>query len=253
MVEKSRRTLKKEFFPSDVFEATTHPDPAFNRLLMADLNATEKYFFRGFSGQHAAARLLLSRTERESRVIIADPRDAGSINRRARYLLRHGPADDDFEQIQARLEEEIKIGLVGLFLARHRCVQVDITVMADPPLDRLELFDDSVWVSLHGDQHAVTEVYPRTLRFTEASFIYNMERADFLRISQAPTGRHFRITPATTREDFLALSKTITGVVLSDEQFRELEVKFDAFMADFSPDVELGAELSHMPAPQTGA
>ncbi len=235
------RSLNKEFFPTDVFEATTDPDPAFNRVLMADLNATRQYFFRGFSGRHAAARLLLSRTERELRVIIADPRDAGSISGRARYLLRREPADVDFGQIQSRLEEEIRIGLVGLFLARSRCAQVDITVVADPPLDRLEMFDDSVWVSLYSDVRGATKLYPRTLRFDEDSYLYNAERAEFMRISQSRSGRHFRITPGTTRADFLALFDKITGASLSEEQFRELEGKFHAFRAEFSAVAELGS------------
>jgi hypothetical protein len=235
------RALNKEFFPTDVFEATTDPDPAFNRALMADLNATRQYFFRGFSGRHAAARLLLSRTERELRAVIADPRDANSISGRARYLMRRDAGDVDYEQIQTRLDEEIRIGLVGLFLARSRCAQVDITVVADPPLDRLEMFDDSVWVSLYSDVRGATKLYPRSLRFTEGSFLYNMERAEFVRVSQSRTGRHFRITSATTRADFLALFEKITGSPLSEEQFRELEGKFHVFRAEFSAVAELGS------------
>ncbi|MFG1640588.1 hypothetical protein ACGFMK_09890 [Amycolatopsis sp. NPDC049252] len=235
------RALNKEFFPTDVFEATTDPDPAFNRALMADLDATRQYFFRGFSGRHAAARLLLSRTERELRAVIADPRDASSISGRARYLLRREAGDVDYEQIQTRLDEEIRIGLVGLFLARSRCAQVDITVVADPPLDRLEMFDDSVWMSLYSDVRGATKLYPRSLRFTEGSFLYNMERAEFVRVSQSRTGRHFRITSATTRTDFLALFEKITGSPLSEEQFRELEGKFHAFRTEFSEVAELGS------------
>jgi hypothetical protein len=235
------RALNKEFFPTDVFEATTDPDPAFNRALMADLNATRQYFFRGFSGRHAAARLLLSRTERELRAVIADPRDANSISGRARYLMRRDADGVDYEEVQTRLDEEIRIGLVGLFLARSRCAQVDITVVADPPLDRLEMFDDSVWVSLYSDVRGATKLYPRSLRFTEGSFLYNMERAEFVRVSQSRTGRHFRITSATTRTDFLALFEKIAGSPLSEEQFRELESKFHAFRAEFSTVAELGS------------
>ncbi|MFD9892203.1 hypothetical protein ACFWY9_22905 [Amycolatopsis sp. NPDC059027] len=235
------RSLNKEFFPTHVFEATTDPDPAFNRVLMTDLDATRQYFFRGFSGRHAAARLLLSRTERELRAVIADPRDAGAISGRARYLLRREAGGVDLEDIQSRLDEEIHIGLAGLFLARSRCAQVDITVIADPPLDRLEMFDDSVWVTLYSDIRGATKLYPRTLRFTAGSFLYNMERAEFLRVSQARSGRQFRITPATTRADFLALFEKITGSALTPEHFRELEDKFHAFRAEFSAAAELGS------------
>jgi hypothetical protein len=235
------RSLNSEFFPTDVFEATINPDPAFNRVMMADLNATRQYFFRGFSGRHAAARLLLSRTDRELRAVVADPRDSSAISGRARYLLRREEAGVDYETIQKRLHDEISIGLVGLFLARSRCAQVDITVVADPPLDRLEMFDDSVWLTLYSDIGGVSTLYPRTLRFTEGSFMYNMERTEFLRVCNSRTGRHFLITPSTTRQDFLALFEKITGHRMSDEQFRALEGRFHAFRKEFSAVAELGS------------
>jgi hypothetical protein len=234
------RSLNREFFPTHVFEATTDPDPAFNRLMMADLNATRQCFFRGFSARHAAARLLLSHTERELRAVIADPRDASAISGRARYLLRREEAGVDYETIQSRLHDEIWIGLVGLYLARSHCAQVDITVVADPPLDRLEMFDDSVWLTLYSDIGGATTLYPRTLRFTEGSFMYNMERAEFLRVCNSRSGRHFQIMPDSTRQDFLALFEKITGSRLSEEQFGELEGKFHAFRREFSAVAELG-------------
>lgn len=235
------RSLNREFFPTDVFEATTNPDPAFNRVMMADLNATRQYFFRGFSGRHAAARLLLSRTDRELRAVVADPRDSSAISGRARYLLRREDAGVDYETIQKRLHDEISIGLVGLFLARSRCAQVAITVVADPPLDRLEMFDDSVWLTLYSDIGGASTLYPRTLRFTEGSFMYNMERTEFLRVCNSRTGRHFLITPSTTRQDFLALFEKITGEGMSEEQFLGLEGRFHAFRKEFSAVAELGS------------
>jgi hypothetical protein len=235
------RSLNREFFPTDVFEATTRPDPAFNRVMMADLNATRQYFFRGFSARHAAARLLLSRTERELRAAVADPRDSCAIGGRARYLLRREEPGVNYEVIQKRLHDEISIGLVGLFLARSRCAQVDITVVADPPLDRLEIFDDSVWLTLYSAVGGATTLYPRTLRFTEGSFMYNMERTEFLRVWNSRTGRHFPITPSTTRQDFFSLFEKITGNRLSEEQFQELEIRFHLFRKEFSAVAELGS------------
>ena len=95
--------------------------------------------------------------------------------------------------------------------------------------------------SLYSDVRGATKLYPRSLRFTEGSFLYNMERAEFVRVSQSRTGRHFRITSATTRTDFLALFEKITGSPLSEEQFHELESKFHAFRAEFSEVAELGS------------
>ena len=113
------RSLNQEFFPTHVFEATNDPDPALNQLLMQDLRNTRQFFFRGFSGRHAAARLLLARAEWELRLVVADPRERTAISGRARYLIRHEGGLADFDTIQDRLHEEIHIGLVGLYLTRE--------------------------------------------------------------------------------------------------------------------------------------
>lgn len=234
------RSMNREFFPTHVFEPTAEPDPAFNRLMMQDLQNTRQYLFRGFSGRHAAARLLLSRAEWEFRAVVSDPRNLSGISGRARYLIRHSAADVDHDTINARLHEEIRIGLVGLYLARSRCTRMEVTVISDPPIDRVEIFDDSVWVTLYSDARTTNE-YPRTLRFSEGSFIYNMERTEFGRISASPHAHHLVITPSSTREDFLAQFEKVTGTRLTEEQFLELNAEFYKFLREFSVSAELGS------------
>jgi hypothetical protein len=234
------RSMNREFFPTHVFEPTAEPDPAFNRLMMQDLQNTRQYLFRGFSGRHAAARMLLSKSEWEFRGVVADPDNASGISGRARYLIRHSPANVDVDTIQKRLHEEIRMGLVGLYLARSRCSRMEVTVISDPPLDRLEIFDDSVWVTLYSDAHAPAE-YPRTLRFSEGSFIYNMERAEFGRISASRHAHHLVITPDLSRQEFIARFEKITNSRLTEEQFLELNAEFYNFLRQFSVTAELGS------------
>ncbi|MFL6120308.1 hypothetical protein [Actinophytocola sp.] len=234
------RSMNREFFPTHVFEPTAEPNPAFNRLMMQDLQSTRQYLFRGFSGRHAAARLLLSRSEWEFRGVVADPANTSGISGRARYLIRHSPANVDVDTIQARLHEESRMGLVGLYLARSRCSRMEVTVISDPPLDRLEIFDDSVWVTLYSDAHAPAE-YPRTLRFSEGSFIYNMERAEFGRISASRHAHHLVITPDLSRQEFIARFEKITNSRLTEEQFLELNQQFYEFLREFSVTAELGS------------
>jgi hypothetical protein len=234
------RSMNREFFPTHVFEPTAEPNPAFNRLMMQDLQNTRQYLFRGFSGRHAAARLLLSRSEWEFRGVVADPANSSGISGRARYLIRHSPANVDIDTIQSRLHEESRMGLVGLYLARSRCSRMEVTIISDPPLDRLEIFDDSVWVTLYSDAHAPAE-YPRTLRFSEGSFIYNMERAEFSRISASRHAHHLVITPDMTRQEFITAFEKITGSQLTEEQFLELNAQFYNFLREFSVTAELGS------------
>ncbi|PWW56962.1 hypothetical protein DFQ13_110164 [Actinokineospora spheciospongiae] len=237
------RSLNAEFFPTHVFEATTDPDPAFNALMMRDLGGTRQFLFRGFSGRYAAVRLLLAHAEWEVRAVVADPRARGSVTGRARHKLRHKGADADYEteyeRVQEALHEEIRIGLVGLFLARGRCTSIEVTAVADPPLDRLEMFDDSVWVTLYSSVSGSQSLYPRSLRFSEGSFLYGMQRAEFARL-HATDGARFVITPETTRDEFLAHFAAVTGEQPTEERFRELAERFHAFRRDFAAKAELG-------------
>lgn len=234
------RSTNREFFPTHIFDQTDDPDPTLNRLMMADLQNTRQYLFRGFSARHAAARLLLTRSlERELRVVIADPRDRNSINSRARYLLCHGGAEVGYPELQARLYEEICVGLVGLYVVRGRCNRIDVTVMANPPVDRFELFDDSIWIALFSDASGASTPYPRTVRFLRSSFIYNMEHSEFVRISSARTALHVSIYPDTDVDEFVALFEKITGRRLSARRLESLEQTFHAFRHDFVSSAQL--------------
>lgn len=127
-----------------------------------------------------------------------------------------------------------------LISSRTRCSRIDVTLIPDPPLDRLEMFDESVWITLYSDVGATT-LYPRTLRFTEGSFIYNMERAEFSRLRNSRHAHQVVITPDITRRDFLAQFEKVTGTELSEERFIDLEGKFHLFRQEFSLAAELGS------------
>lgn len=234
------RSLNREFFPTHVFQPTDDPNPVFNQLLMEDLRRARQFFFRGFSGRYAAARLLLARSEWEVRAVVADPRERSAITGRARYLIRHEGALADSDTLQDRLHEEIHIGLLGLYLARSRCSRIDVTLISDPPLDRLEMFDESVWITLYSDSGSA-QLYPRTLRFSEGSFIYNMERAEFQRLRNTRDAGHVVITPDTTRGDFLAQFERVTGCPMTEDRFLELEANFHAFRHEFTLAAHLGS------------
>lgn len=235
------RSMNSEFFPTHVYEPTVEPDPAFNKLMMADLRSTKQYLFRGFSARHAAARLLLAGSlERELRVVIADPRDRNSINSRARYLMRQANVEGSYAEVQAKLYDDICTGLVGLYVARGRCTRIDVTVTSNPPADRFELFDDSIWVALFSDANGTCTPYPRTLRFQRSSFIYSMQHSEFVRICNSRTALHERIYPDTDQDEFMAVFEKITGKRLTAKRLEALEEAFHSFRRDFVLRAHLG-------------
>ena len=161
-----------------------------------------------------------------------DPSDRNAISGRAAYLLRY--ADGDYEAVRAELHQEICIGLVGLYLARSRCSRIDITIMARPPLDRVEIFDESVWVTLFSDAAGATTLYPRTLRFSRNSFIYDKERTEFLQIANSRTGRHVVFQPDTSHQEFISMFEKITGAPLTEDAYSALEDRFGSFRRKFA-------------------
>jgi hypothetical protein len=66
-----------------------------------------------------------------------------------------------------------------------------------------------------------------------------MERNEFLRVCNSRAGRHFVITPDTSRQEFLELFETITGNELTESGFRALDEKFRDFEQRFSVSVGL--------------
>jgi hypothetical protein len=106
--------------------------------------------------------------------------------------------------------------------------------MARPPLDRVEIFDESVWVTLFSDSAGATTLYPRTLRFSRNSFLYEKERIEFLQIANTGTGQHVSIEPDMRRAEFKSLFEKITGAPLTEDAFAALEVKFDSFRRKFA-------------------
>ena len=233
-VSAEQRTRHQQYMPSHEFPATNDPDPTFNQLMMADLHAAREYFFRGFSGRHAAARLLLSHAEWELRVVIADPLCQTALSSRARYLLRRSAQEGDSEALEKRLREEIHVGLAGLYLARSRCSRVDLTVVDDPPVNRLEIFDESVWLSLFTEPDGAGLLYPRTLRFAAASLNYGIARAEFMQTCNSRNDKHYAITPETSRAEFFDIFKRITRITLTEDSFHTLVGRFQDFQQDFT-------------------
>lgn len=231
------RGVDAAYLPTHVFEAATRPDPTYNRQLMRDLEASQIYLFRGLSGRHTAARLLAAPSRYwEVRVVVADLHARESLYERARYLVGAGYGTS-LEKTYEDIRNQVRYGLVGLYLARIRCRSVSVTVSRSPSLDRFEILDNSVWVTLYSDVFGPAAVYPRALRFGRESFIYAMQRHDFQRTTdEAPT---VTIDPAMTMDAFLATFHRLTGETITAKDVAKLQEQFDRFRHAFLTDARL--------------
>ncbi len=230
------RSLNREFFPTHVFEATSGPDPKFNRVLMHDLAHSQQFMFRGFSARHTAARLMASQHSRnwEVRILIADPSNPNALTARAQHAQLQDKVRRSLAVINARLVSDIDLGLAGLFLARTRCNKIDIFATPNPTIDRFELFDDAIVITQFSNISGRASEYPRSLRFTKESFVYTMERSDFLRVCNSPNTKRATIYPYTTEEQFLAAFEAVTGRTITAGCLDDLIERFDEFSARFA-------------------
>jgi hypothetical protein len=103
------------------------------------------------------------------------------------------------------------------------------------------MFDDSVWLTLFSAATGATEPFPKTLRFSERSFLYTMERTHFLHVCNSRLAHHYVITPDTSRQEFLHLFGRVTGTPLTDSGLDRLAGRFRAFQREFSTTADLSA------------
>jgi hypothetical protein len=178
----------------------------------------------------------------EVQVMIADPTDHGSLVSRARHvMLQKGiaPSEQPSDEVYERLISDIEVGLVGLYLVRAKCTKIEIVAMQNPTTDRFEIFDDSIWITLFSSITGPAVTYPKTLRFGAESFVYKMERADFLRICNSDSAKQGSISPRTRKDDFSRVYRHLTGKELTDELLNDLTDKFEAFHRAFFEEAEL--------------
>ena len=234
------RSINAMYLPTHIFEGSSRPDPAFNRQLTRDLASSQIFLFRGLSARHSAVRLLAASSGHwEFRAVIADPRAHESLHERVRYLTYTDP-HRRFDDIYDEIKQQVRYGLVGLYLARLRCSGIFLSVTKSPSLDRFEIFDDSVWVTLFSDASRPASTYPRALRFGRSSFVYTMQRRDFQRATaDAPT--HV-IEPSTTEAEFVDLFERLTGDRLTFVQLAKLQEDFNVFRRSFMADANLTGE-----------
>lgn len=218
------------FMPISVFRGTKEPDPEFNRTLNGDLVATSVFWFRGVSARYTASRLVATPNGNlEVRAILPDLGDNHSLDARADYLIRNelevGKTKDE---VVAKIRNDVAIGLMGLFQARHHCGSIELILTANPILDRVELFRETVWVTLFSSITAGTK-FPETLRFSKQSIMYAMHEAECQQLRQSASLRTFRLTGRTTDAHFADIYQEITGAELTAEMRTNLINSFNEF------------------------
>lgn len=177
------------YAPTHSYDASSTFDRSFNRDLSTDLGDSHTYTFRGISAKYVPARLLHRGSGLDIvRVMMLDPGAHEAIRLRA-VDRKQNPKyrNADVATLASTLREEILRSLVGLFDARALCT-IDIALIASTAVDRVELFDSSVYVSLYHGPRSLCQSFPETMRYTRDTVAYGHHRLDCLR--QFDLARH---------------------------------------------------------------
>lgn len=238
-VSRSLAHSSSAYYPTSEFSASSVPDPQFNIRLNQDLTKSSTFWFRGMSGRYTAARLALNQNvSLQAHLILPDPKVSGTLEGRIDYANRHQLYPGlDSDEIRERLQKDINLGIVGLFEASHRCAILEIILTPMPVLDRYEIFQDAIWVTLFSDPGRGTS-FPRTLRFSSKSVMYLMQQADCLQIRSHPSSR--LIQPRTIPEaDLISRFNEITGQSITREMYIKLKKEFYSFADDFARSADM--------------
>lgn len=210
--------LQSAYVPTAVYPAVHSPGRTFNRDLNEALGDSGRYTFYGLTARYAVARLALlpGLLPAELRFVIADPTLDGVVDLRARREAVRG-GDESFDRARDDLLRGIYVSFAGMYLTRHRFDRVEICITASPPVDRAELCDDAVFVSLFSDAAEASAPFPSTMQFDRGSVIYRMFDQECNRLFAAHSSKRIAVASGVTEPEFLAaLAGVGIGIAAAD-------------------------------------
>lgn len=176
-----RRTLLEEIGRHDVnretevYDPSPRPDPKFNADITESLSNTSRYTFKGVTGRLAAVRLytLTSRNCQEAHLIIAHPQSPSGFESRIAHILSYVD-DTTREEVLEDIRDSVLLTLVGARLAAPKFQTLSIDFVSDSQVNRLEIFDREVYLTLFSDTSDKGVTYPRTKRYSRRSDMYQV-------------------------------------------------------------------------------
>ena len=226
--------LHTSYIPTDEFPAGDQPGIGFNALMSQDMQTSGTYWFRGIHTKFCAARFsMLPSSNLQAYLILPDPTVPHSLDARLEYRAAQAAGGQtSIPELREKTLRSIHSGLVGLFLTRNKCGSIEVLLVSTPALDRFEMFQHSVWISLFSDMDQGT-LFPRAMRFSRSSLIHRMQGAECLAIRRSPTTRRFEISRTTTEEEFVGLFRDMTGKELTPQLLAELTADYEGTAGRF--------------------
>jgi len=223
----------RSYYPSVQYPPSGDFNETFNRDLTNSIEQSNLYFFRGPSPRYLPARLAATKRG-PSRVHVAmlDPRSIRALTRRAADR-RQRPSFQakTIDQVVSELRIELLTSIVALFDCRSKCpIQVIYTL--DTAVTRMEICDDSIYLSWYHSPASPGTVFPETLRFSAGSVVYETFKLDITRQFEIfDNGIVFNSTH--TDEDLREHLSALTGELVRPEHLASWRSAHKDFIGKF--------------------
>lgn len=228
------RSLQGKYLPVATYQGLDEPNPRFNNDLNASMSASAHYLFRGLSGRYAVARLvLLSKTPRDVRIIMADPTKPAAVDFRARHDAGPSGGDEAFNQAKKEILDGIYMAIAGAYITRRKFDTIELNLTPIPHVDRVEICDDAIFVSRFSEAEDSNSRFPSTAKFGRESLIYQMFSQDCSSVLSSPYVTRFKLRGDLTEEDLLGRLAE-AGLSIDLERWREMKRLFEEFRVKVS-------------------
>jgi hypothetical protein len=215
------------FTPLETYPATNHPDEIFNRDLNRSFMTSGQYSFQGVTARYAIARLSILPVEFDHiKIVVADPTRPDSVVERARHMDDGRGRTDP--QRRSDLIDEIWMSIVGAHLARRKADRIEFCLLADPPVNRAEIFDNDIFVTRFSDPDSKGFEFPASCRFPKNSMPYQTCSKDVSWLFTSPYTVRFEI-PRTDDPASLLAALEAVGIMLTGADYERLANEFLQF------------------------
>jgi hypothetical protein len=233
----------KKFLPASVYLPSDGFDTQFNADLSRSISGSSFYGFRGLSPRYVPPRLLIARhPPQQVRVCSVDPAEEKILARHASdRRMRPGLGDIPLSELVEAVRREIVVSIVALFDCRHVC-PVELVYTQDTSVDRVEILDDSIYVSWYHGPSSPGHLFPEAYRYLRGSVRYETERLDMNRKAEICEKRVL-FSSSHRETDLAAHLNELTGSVFDSmvidkarSDHAELVASFIAFLQTLSAD-----------------
>jgi hypothetical protein len=225
------------YVPIMTYPPTDHPDTIFNRDLNKSFTSSQQYFFQGITARYSMGRLAaLPVAFDQIRIVVADPTKPDSVVARAKHEVDDGKSRERLTRAKDELVDDIWMSIVAAYLARMKSDRIEFCLLADPPIDRVEIFDRDIFLTRYSDPASVGFKFPSSCRFPRGSMAYQMHTKDTARLFTSPYTVKFEIPRNDNPTRLLEVLNDV-GLSLNMERYSRLANDFLEFKSGLPTEI----------------